>query len=73
MFDNKFMRYMALGTSISTGFIAPVVLGILAGRWLDGHFGSGQWFSLAGVLLGLALGVTSVVQIIRLIERPDKQ
>ncbi len=73
MFDNKFMRYMALGTSISTGFVVPVVLGIFAGRFLDSRFGTGQWFSLAGVLLGMALGATSAVYIIRMIVRSDKQ
>ncbi|HWJ02611.1 MAG TPA: AtpZ/AtpI family protein [Verrucomicrobiae bacterium] len=73
MWDNKITRYLALGSSIGTSLVVPVVLGILAGRYLDGRYGTEPWFSLAGVLLGLAMGVISIVHIIRLIMRSEKQ
>lgn len=73
MFDNKVFRYMALGSSIGTALVGPVLLGIFAGRFFDRQFGTDPWLSLAGVLMGLALGVLSIVQIIRFIERSEKQ
>ena len=64
---------MALGSSIGTSFVGPVVLGIYVGRFFDRRLKTDPWFSLAGVILGLALGVAAVVQIIRLIERTEQQ
>ncbi len=48
----------------SAGFevIAPVVLLMLAGRWLDGRLASGPWFLLGGALLGIAVGLYSLLR-----------
>jgi len=73
MFDNKVLRYMAMGSSIGSALVVPVLLGIFAGRFFDSRFGTEPWLSLCGVLLGLALGVGSIVQIIRFIVRSEKQ
>lgn len=73
MFDKKLLGYIALGSSIGTSLVVPVLIGILGGTYLDNHFQTDPWLSLAGVLLGLVLGVTSIVQIIRKIERSEKQ
>ncbi len=35
-------------------FATCVVLGVVAGRWLDGRFGSAPTFTLIGTFVGLA-------------------
>jgi ATP synthase protein I len=42
----------ALGWTIVT----PTVIGIFAGRWLDGAFGSGIFWTLGLLVAGLTLG-----------------
>lgn len=42
----------ALGWTIVT----PTLIGIFAGRWLDGEFGSGIFWTLGLLVLGLAVG-----------------
>lgn len=44
----------ALGWTI----VAPTLIGIFAGRWLDRHFGSGIFWTLGLLVLGLAVGCT---------------
>jgi len=44
--------YLGLGTM----FAASIGLGIWAGYWLDGKLGTTPWLTLAGALLGLAVG-----------------
>jgi ATP synthase protein I len=36
--------------------VAPALLGVLAGRWLDGYFETGILFSGACILLGVCVG-----------------
>jgi ATP synthase protein I len=50
-----------LGMIGSVGWMVsvPAVLGALAGRWLDGRYGSGSWWTLSLLLLGLLLGCAS--------------
>jgi F0F1-type ATP synthase assembly protein I len=44
--------YLGLGTM----FAASIGLGIGAGYWADGRFGTRPWLTLAGALLGLVVG-----------------
>lgn len=36
--------------------LAPALLGVVAGRWLDGRLGSGIFWTLGLLVAGLALG-----------------
>lgn len=36
--------------------VTPTLLGVLVGRWLDAHFGTGIFWSGALIFLGIALG-----------------
>lgn len=42
----------ALGWTVVT----PTLIGIFAGRWLDRHFGTGLFWTLGLLVLGLAAG-----------------
>ena len=43
----------------------PAVLGALLGRWLDGHVGSGIFWTLSLLIAGLALGCASAWRHVR--------
>jgi F0F1-type ATP synthase assembly protein I len=49
---------------VGAGFevVAPVVLLMLAGYWLDGRFASEPWFLLSGALLGIAVGLYTLLR-----------
>lgn len=51
-------RYSSLGLQ----FAATVGVFALAGRWLDGRWNTGPWLLIAGVFLGFALGLYSMIQ-----------
>ncbi len=36
--------------------VIPTLIGVLAGRWLDHHFGTGIFFSGALIFLGIVVG-----------------
>jgi ATP synthase protein I len=40
--------------------VAPTLIGIFAGRWLDRQFGTGVFWTLGLLMLGLALGCAVV-------------
>jgi F0F1-type ATP synthase assembly protein I len=56
------MRAMAAGASVSTELAATVTLGYFGGTWLDGRLHTGPWFMLAGVLVGLAVGIVGIIK-----------
>jgi hypothetical protein len=37
-----------------------LIVGVLGGRWLDAKFGTDPWLLLAGILVGLAVGLYDV-------------
>ncbi|HZW82657.1 MAG TPA: AtpZ/AtpI family protein [Candidatus Deferrimicrobium sp.] len=71
--DKKTMRYIALGTSIGSGLAGSVLLGIFLGSYLDRWLGTKPWFFLSCTLLGLAMGVYSVIHIIKMLEKTDSE
>lgn len=44
--------YLSLGMEL----IAPILVGVLGGYWLDGKLGTRPWLVLTGALLGIAAG-----------------
>jgi ATP synthase protein I len=49
-------RYSGLGLQLA----ASVVIFMLAGRWLDGKLGTGNWLTLVGAMMGGAAGFYSL-------------
>jgi ATP synthase protein I len=47
---------------VGLGFdlVAPLLLGLFGGRWLDRRFGTAPWLLLIGVFFGAAAGVLSM-------------
>ncbi|WCK54350.1 AtpZ/AtpI family protein [Aneurinibacillus sp. Ricciae_BoGa-3] len=59
------MRAFALVGTIGIEMAISVLCGFWAGRWLDGWLHTAPWFLLAGILLGLALGITGILFLIK--------
>lgn len=36
--------------------VAPMLLGVFVGRWIDGHFGTGLFWTAPLLMLGLGIG-----------------
>jgi len=57
---NSALQALAVTTTIGVEMSVTVLLGYYGGKYLDGRFATGPWFLLAGVLVGLAVGVVGV-------------
>lgn len=57
---NSALQALAVTATIGAELSITVLLGYYGGKYLDGKFSSGPWFLLAGVLVGLAVGVVGV-------------
>lgn len=53
---------MAITTVIGTELAIAVVLGFYGGKLLDDRLGTQPWFLIAGILLGISVGIFGVVQ-----------
>ena len=68
-FDFGALRALSLITQAGLSFCVPLVLCILGASYLRSRFGLGQWIMMAGILLGLASGVSSFANILRTMEQ----
>jgi F0F1-type ATP synthase assembly protein I len=59
------LQSVAVASYFGVSLAISVVLGFLAGQWLDGHLNTGYIFTLIGVLLGLVAATTSGVRVYR--------
>lgn len=53
---SEILRRLGPFLSLGTMFAAALLLGLGAGYWADGRFGTSPWLTLTGALVGLALG-----------------
>jgi F0F1-type ATP synthase assembly protein I len=56
---------LAVASQFGVTLAVCVVLGVLAGQWLDSRLNTGIIFTLIGVLVGLATAGTSTVRLYR--------
>lgn len=68
-FDIGALRALSLITQAGLSFCVPLVLCILGASYLRSRFGLGQWIMMAGILLGLASGVSGFANILRTMEQ----
>ena len=59
------LQSVAVASYFGASLAISVLLGVLAGQWLDGHLNTGYIFTLIGVLLGLVAATTSGVRVYR--------
>ncbi len=54
--DRSVWRNLSMIGALGWLIVIPTLLGVLAGRWLDGRFGTGIFFTGALIFLGIAAG-----------------
>lgn len=54
--EGSLAQNLALVGVLGWTIVAPLLIGIFAGRWLDRRFGTGVFWTLGLLVLGLALG-----------------
>jgi F0F1-type ATP synthase assembly protein I len=60
---------LAVASQFGISLVACVVLGYLAGHWIDDRLNSGIIFTLIGVLLGLVAAVSNTVRLYNALMR----
>ena len=55
---------LALVTQLGLTLVFSIVLGLLAGRWIDSHFGTGPWGTLILALVGISAGIVGVYRLV---------
>ncbi|AZB40906.1 AtpZ/AtpI family protein [Bacillus sp. FJAT-42376] len=59
------LQAMALMSGILSHLVGSVLVGVFAGRWLDGYLHTVPLFLITGLLLGLSAGVYGMLKLIR--------
>ena len=67
------VQALAVASQFGVTLAVSVVLGVLAGQWLDARFNTGIIFTLIGVLVGLAAAGTSTVRLYRATLRRSEE
>ncbi|OCA82394.1 hypothetical protein A8F94_21050 [Bacillus sp. FJAT-27225] len=58
-------KAMALMSAILSQLVGSTLLGIFAGRWLDGKSGTEPLFLIIGLFIGLAVGIYAVLRLVQ--------
>jgi ATP synthase protein I len=64
---------IAFVSQLVMSIITPIVLGALAGHWLDGKLGTGIIFFLTLFCLGIAGGIFNAYKLINTIEKKNNK
>ena len=52
------LRFVGIGAEL----LAPLLIGVFGGRWLDRRFATEPWLLLAGAVLGAVAGMFNLVR-----------
>jgi F0F1-type ATP synthase assembly protein I len=66
------VQALAVASQFGISLAISVVLGYLAGHWLDEHLNTAVIFTLIGVLLGLVGSATNTVRVYRKLLRDSE-
>lgn len=69
MKKSSIVAALSMVTQFGISVITPPVLCVLAAMWLKSRFNIGDWIMLAGILLGISSGVTSMINLIRYMSK----
>ena len=58
-------RYADLVFAIAGSIVAPPIIGILIGNFIDNRFQTSPWFTLILLLLGIASGIFSLFKLVK--------
>lgn len=63
---------MLSASSVGLELGISVLIGVLAGLWADGRWGTTPWLMLAGLVVGLVAGFRAVLRAVRRADRADR-
>ena len=67
-------RAISLAFSIGFSLAGPVILGALAGYWLDGRFGTSPTWTMILTMLGMGAGLAQMIRVVnKLNQLEDKR
>ena len=70
----KVWRYVSLISQVSISMLTPVFMMILFCTWLKDKYGLGNWVIIAGLLLGVGSGFSSIwTYVKRFLREGEKQ
>ena len=52
------IRFVGIGVEL----VAPLIVGVFGGRWLDRRFETGPWLLLTGAVLGAVAGMINLIR-----------
>lgn len=61
----KYLKYFTMISQLGISVVAPLALCIIGALWLKNRFSLGDWVVLAGILLGIASGISSFVNYLK--------
>lgn len=67
------MRTIGLAATIGAMLVAPVVVGIFIGMWLDQRFHTAPTWTVLFLLLGIVAGFVQMIRILQRIEQEEKR
>ena len=62
-----------LATSIGLSVVIAILLGLVAGVWLDRRLGTVPWLTIAGLVVGVAAGFRNLFVMSARVERAQKE
>lgn len=65
----EIMRGLSYLTQVGLSVASPMILCLLAARWLQSRFGWGGWVMIAALLFGLASGLVSLWKFLTLVQK----
>lgn len=52
--QQNWAKALANAMNLATSVAAAIALGYFGGRWIDGRYDTDPWFSIVGIILGVA-------------------
>jgi ATP synthase protein I len=68
--DNDLWATLGIYGAIGFQLAISVVLGVLAGRWLDARWGTTPWLTITGMLLGSGAGFWNLIRLLKWKDNP---
>ena len=66
---NSYMRFLGMASTVGINFVATTFVGFAIGHWiLDAAFGTGPWFAIIFMLLGIASGFKYLFKLMKKAE-----
>jgi ATP synthase protein I len=71
--DRRWIQQLGVLSGVGLTLVISTVLGLGGGYALDRWLGSSPWFTLAGLLLGIASGFVNLFRAVRAFDREDER